>query len=147
MTTPVPVAEAVLLRLQLMDPPYDTGALPPVLLVAAAEGGVGGVYVEVGRGAGAPVPVGPEGGVGGVYVEVGRGAGAPVPVGAEGGVGGVYVEVGRGAGAPVPPGTEVEGPPEGGALDEPPDDGRDGVVEFVPVLPENLPAMHFVKSG
>jgi len=124
MTTPVPVAEAVLLRLQLMDPPYDTGALPPVLLVAAAEGGVGGVYVEVGRGAGAPVPVGPEGGVGGVYVEVGRGAGAPVP-----------------------PGTEVEGPPEGGALDEPPDDGRDGVVEFVPVLPENLPAMHFVKSG
>jgi hypothetical protein len=132
---PVPVAEAVLLILQLMDPPYDIGALPPGPPVEAAEGGVGGKYIEVGGGAEAPVlsVEAAEGGVGGVYVEVGSGARALLPAGTE-------------VGEPLGGGT-LDEPLEGGALDEPPDDGGAGVVVFVLVLPENLPAMHFVKSG
>lgn len=132
---PVPVAEAVLLRPQLTDPPYDIGALPPGLPVESAEGGMGGVYVEVGGGDEAPVlsVEAGEGGVGGVYVEVGSGAEALLPAGTE-------------LGEPLVGGT-LDEPPEGGALDEPPDDGGDGAVVFVLVLPENLPAMHFVKSG
>jgi len=127
-----------------MDPPYDIGALPPGLPVEAAEGGVGGVYVEVGSGAEAPVlsVEAAEGGVGGVYVEVGSGAEALLPAGTEIGEpleGGTLDE--------PPEGGALDEPPEGGALDEPPDDGGDGVVVFVLVLPESLPAMHFVNSG
>jgi len=141
---PVPVAEAVLLRPQLIDPPYDIGALPPGLSVEAAEGGVGGMYVEVGGGAEAPVlsVEAAEGGVGGVYVEVGSGAEALPPAGTE-----VRELPEAGALDEPPEGGALDEPPDDGALDEPPDDGGAGVVVFVLVLPENLPAMHFVKSG
>lgn len=145
---------------QLIEPPYEIGALPPALSVEAGAGGVGGVYLEIGGAAEALLlsVEAAEGAVGGVYVEVGGAAEALLlsVEAAEGGVGRVYVEVGSGAEALLPVGPEVgeplyggalDEPPEGGALDEPLDDGGDGVVVFVLVLPENLPAMHFVKSG